>query len=553
MRQNSFYIIALSCIIFSQVGCSKEKLNEKPPHLITTESLYSTYEGFQTGINGCYSLMRDELDAPIDFYQAMFTIGTDNMIPNYRQGFGDIAYSWGSNNNPTRSSYSAVFDWLYRIVNSANTIIGQAEKRQDVDWTGGGTSAEDNKNKVIAEAKAIRAWAYRHLSYSWGDVPLSLEESLGSTIKTDWYRAPVAEVRNQILADLTFAHQYIPVEASLPGRMTKGAVQHYIAEMYLTVKKPDSALFWANKVISTSAYKLITTRYGVKKNEPGVPFMDMFQPGNRNRVEGNTEALWVWQYEFQTIGGGDDPSTRANHLGRYMDVKIGNVIPLQITFERGGRGKAYSALTKWAIDAYEPQDMRGSNFAIRKFFILKDQAQNAPYPADKLPVGYKFGDTIWMNWKTDITEATWQRNDWPFSRKVEGTNAANVTQSPNFDDYIALRLADTYLIKAEAQLLAGSPGDAAQTINIIRRRSGASDVTASMINIDFILDERSRELVLEEERRFTLLRTDKLLERAKKYNHFGGEKIAEKDKLFPVPQSVIDANLTKEMTQNPGY
>ena len=165
---------------------------------------------------------------------------------------------------------------------------------------------------------------------------------------------------------------------------------------------------------------------------------------------------------------------------------------------------------------------------------------------------YQFGDTIWLNWSNDLTPATWQRTNWPYSRKVEGTNPDNVTQSPNFDDYIALRLAETYLFKAEAQFKLGLPDDAAATINIIRSRANASPVTAADINLDFILDERSRELFLEEQRRYTLLRTHKWYERTKAYNHFGGENIVQRDTLFPIPQAVIDANITKPMPQNPG-
>src|SRR5690606_8004649 len=113
--------------------------------------------------------------------------------------------------------YDDVFGWLYGIVSAANAIVIHAEEGADIDWTGGNATPEENKNRVIGEAKAIRAWAYRHLSYSWGDVPLNLQEALGSTIRTDWQRAPVAEVRKQIISDLLAAEPYIPVEASLPG------------------------------------------------------------------------------------------------------------------------------------------------------------------------------------------------------------------------------------------------------------------------------------------------------------------------------------------------
>jgi hypothetical protein len=553
MKAKSINIITVILFVIFLTGCELNSLDEKPPHLITSETLYSSLAGFETGLNGAYSLIRAEHNGSIDFTSSMFTCGTDNLSANWRQGFGVIGTFWGDLNNPSNTYFKNVFAWLYGIVNATNTIINQAEKREDINWAGSGGTADENKNRVIAEARAIRAWAYRHLTYCWGDVPLNLEESLGSTIKTDWDRTPVAQVRKQIISDLSFAEKYIPVEPVLPGRLTKGAVQHYLAEMYLVLNKPDSTLYWADQVINTPEYKLITARYGVNKSKPGVVFMDMFYKGNKNREEGNTEALWVWQFEFETIGGGTDPCTRAHHQGRFMDIKIGGVVPLQITYERGGRGKAYTAPTKYAIDVYGPDDDRGSNYAMRKFFILKDAAGNAPYPADKLPPTYQYGDTIWLDWSNDLTPATWQRTNWPYSRKVEGTNPDNVTQSPNFDDYIALRLGETYLFKAEAQFRLGNPDGAATTINIIRSRANATPVTAADINIDFILDERSRELFLEEQRRYTLLRTKKWFERTKAYNHFGGENIVLRDTLFPIPQSVIDANITKPMPQNPGF
>src|SRR5690606_13444755 len=127
----------------------------------------------------------------------------------------------------------------------------QAENRDDVDWSGGGMSEEENKNLVLAEARAIRAWAYRHLSFLWGDVPLVLEPSSGATIKTDWTRTPVDQVRGQIIEDFLFAEQHVPVERELQGRITKGAIQHYLAEMYLTINDPDNALIMAEKVINT--------------------------------------------------------------------------------------------------------------------------------------------------------------------------------------------------------------------------------------------------------------------------------------------------------------
>jgi hypothetical protein len=210
-------------------------------------------------------------------------------------------------------------------------------------------------------------------------------------------------------------------------------------------------------------------------------------------------------------------------------------------------------MTKWAIELYEEQDDRASNHLLRKFFILKDEVANAPYPADVLPPGYEYGDTVWLDWSEEISVTHSQIPDWPFSRKVEGANPDDISSGSQYNDHIYLRLAETYLLKAEAEYLLGRPADAATTINIVRNRSNASDVSAGDINIDFILDERSRELVMEEHRRWTLLRTGKWFERVSLHNLNGGQLISLRDTIFPIPQVVIDANMTNPMSQNPGW
>src|SRR4030042_4452363 len=71
---------------------------------------------------------------------------------------------------------------------------------------------------------------------------------------------------------------------------------------------------------------------------------------------------------------------------------------LQYTYERGGRGKSYFTPTKWWVDSYEDQDDRAQNYILRKYFILNNAAANAPYPADLLPAGYAYGDTVRCDW-----------------------------------------------------------------------------------------------------------------------------------------------------------
>jgi hypothetical protein len=559
MKTYSSKIVVIIIWLIAFSSCEEDFLNEKPPHIITAELLYSTLDGFEAGLNGLYSAVRDEKGgAPygnsVGSKASYFLCGTDlftaNSLDN-NKGMSTLTSNWGGTNNPSYFIHEEMFLWLYKIVNASNTIINRAEL-EGVDWAGMGKSAIDNKNRVVAEARAIRAWAYRHLSYLYGDVPLSIQESAGSTVKTDWERAPIDDVRKLIISDLLYAEKYITVEPSLPGRITKGAVQTYLAEMYLTINKPDSTIYWTNQTINNPAYKLVTQRYGVKSNKAGVPYMDMFYDGNANREEGNTEALWTFNFEYNTIGGGQALLRRV-FMSRYNSINVKGVVPFQLTVERGGRPQSWVSLTKFALDLYEPQDARFSDYAIKKYMILNTAQENAPQAADKLPSGYQYGDTIHFNWSQPISFSKFNVFNWPWTRKIEGTDPNDPTASFQSNDQLYLRLAETYLLKAEAQFKKGEMNAAAETINIIRRRSNASEITGNDVDLDFILDERGRELLFEEHRRHTLVRTGKWLERVQAYDLHGGQKAIQRDALYPIPTVVIDANLSSAMPQNPGY
>ncbi|MCK4923295.1 MAG: RagB/SusD family nutrient uptake outer membrane protein [Bacteroidales bacterium] len=564
MKTKLLYKIAFLTAYIFMAGCSEEWLDERPPHLISTESLYTSLAGFETGLNGMYVLARQEKEGEEDersyggsnqLRYELSATGTDVLCANRLDRFSNLATYWGEINSPENPHLQSHFIWLYRVINSANTIINNAESRTDVDWRGYGVPEEENKNRVIGEAKAVRAWAYRHLTFMWGDVPLSRQESLGSTIRTDWARTPVEEVRLQMISDLLFAEKSVPVEPLVRGKITKGAVQHYLAELYLVLDKPDSALYWADKVIDTPQYSLITERFGVNSSNDGTPFADMFLDGNANRDQGNIEALWVWQWGYYP-GGGRNIMRRWTG-SEYNKITVGGKSGvLTYTVERGGRPQARFSMTKFALDLYESQDDRFADNIVRKYFTLKDESQNAPWAADKLPDStWHYGDTIWLNWDREIelSPSFQPYLDWPYSSKFDHSDPINPTSTESNKDAPYLRLAETYLIKAEAELLLGKTGSAANTINVLRNRANASDITAGEVDIDFILDERSRELIFEEHRRYTLLRTGKWLERTRLHNKNGGQNISERDVLFPIPQTVIDANLTSPMLQNPGW
>ena len=120
-------------------------------------------------------------------------------------------------------------------------------------------------------------------------------------------------------------------------------------------------------------------------------------------------------------------------------------------------------------------------------------------------------------------------------------------------DFMVMRLGETYLLLAEAQLKQSKFTEAAISINALRTRANAALVTAADITLDFILDERVRELVAEENRRMTLMRTGKLVTRATALN---GDKItglSNTHLLLPIPQTEINLNKDAVLDQNTGY
>ena len=121
-----------------------------------------------------------------------------------------------------------------------------------------------------------------------------------------------------------------------------------------------------------------------------------------------------------------------------------------------------------------------------------------------------------------------------------------------------MRVAETYLLRAEAYLKKGGDENlqkAADDINEVRGRAGAKLCSKGDVTLDYILDERARELLVEEPRRKTLARMGKLVERTCKYNirKTTRETIQDYHQWFPIPQSAIDANKGAELGQNFGY
>lgn len=547
MKKISFIILSFITIF---TGCNEDKfLKESPKDQVFADELFTTYTGFQMAKNALLEFPRQERQDKIQSAELGFVwkVGTDVAWAN-----ANLSWLTGLNIydpllinsemqilNGDQFGNSGLFLILYSAINSANTVISRAEN-SNVNWEG--SSEEENlirKNEIIAHAKLIRAWAYRHLVLTFGDVPLSLDEITGSNYRDDWERTPVSVVQEQLEKDLLFAEQYLPDNAQDVSRLSKVIAQHYLAELYLWQNRNEEAKDKAMSVIKNTNFALIKNRFGVKKDEPGCPFMDQFYNGNVLPSQGNTETLWAFpNSEEQSLKGQYANTMKCTWGGDYSKLGI------PYCFEYGGRAIGRVSITAWVFTLYEPDDDRGSEYAIRR--------------------SYKKADGTIIYTQTDPKYMTANNQQWATTRKWEWSfkEEAKWGEKISYADQAYLRLSDTYLLLAEALHKCGNNSTtdgAAFYINEVRKRANASEITAGDVTLDFILDERARELITEELRRETLVRTNKLVERTRKYNHIAsGERdgvlgIQNFHVLLPIPQKVIDANSSAKMEQNKGY
>lgn len=530
------FILVVVLIFFS---CKDDYLQEDPLSNLSADKILTTPTGFQMYLTGLYDAAREEMSMGDNTYFALNFAATDIGADAGVEYIGLRNYE--TNITPTNNNLRILWNWAYTaMILRANTIIVYAQKeQQQAIW-----ATEEEKNQVIAEAKFFRAYTYNLLVNSFGDVPIV--DSIYNTPRNDYAKASKKDILEFSKTDLEFAVEWLPsVKESADGRITKGAAQHLLVEVNLGLDENREAADGATELISSGDYRIMTERFGSKANQPGDVFSDLFLDGNHNRSSGNLESIYVWQFENFVQGGGS--SLNGN-------VQIRNWAPF-LSKIRDPDGVAMLVVDSLGRGVGR---VRGTNYFLYKIWQdHSDDMRNSPYNMRRQfyynnPASKYFNTRIEP--KTDYDDT--MRNIYPYSRKIEGTPwENNPTSGRTAKDVTVYRLADTYLLRAEAYLKLGELDRAATDINVIRSRANIPPIDAPDVTLDFILDERARELTVEEPRRRTLVRVGKLVERVRKYNLLEETKNAIQDYhlYFPIPQSVIDANYGNEILQNPGY
>lgn len=564
-------LLSTCFVLLFLLSCKEDWLKPKPLSFFAPENVYVDKAGFESLLITMRKDLKSENTGPINFLINEFA-ASDLGVASVQLDFYKL-----TPNTDRYYKYLAMFSSAYASIKNANVLISRID---GIKW-----DSQDDHNAILAEGYWHRAYWYYRLVNTYGDVPFIGEELTGA--KLDFATHSRWAILKKIQSDMEFAVQYLPLKAS-PGVISKGAGNHLLAKIYLANLEFDKAIEAANRVIN-GPYALMKTRFGVTVGDTKRNLIwDLHRPKNFNAPE-NTETILAIVDRFQAPPGAKSAGLYTmrhyncawwNTIVRDSQGKPGMVAGGAM-YDSLGRGNgnvrldSYYQYSIWGFGNTTwrtTPDMRRSDL---NWVDLNEILYNNPASIDyKKPVRV-------ANLAAPI-DTFYALYAMPHYIMFVPQDDALATPVGGNGDWYLFRLAETYLLRAEAQFWKGNTAEAANDLNVVRNRAKALPVSAGDVTIDFIFDERARELFAEEPRHSELVRASYILarqnksgyslanfsqknyyyDRVRRLNNFYDQKvsyigntadIAPFHVLWPVPSSVITANTLGVINQNVGY
>lgn len=595
MKTKSILLI-IALIAFSTQSC-QDFLDEKLISGVSASSYYSTPAGLEDAVDATYSYLREIHSNERAYMLTIF--GTDTHTNGADGGYKSFNF-YDNGLNSAVDILLQQWSFLYQGINQANAVLGRSDAI---------VGADPATVKIRqAEARFLRAYYYFYLVQTWGDVHLTLEETIGAQVTAN-KTAQATIYADAIIPDLEFAIANLPNTQSQYGRATKAAAQFLLGKVYLTRGYQNSPADFAKaeqyltNVIADYNFNLVPTHKDLWDQDKQI----------------NSEVIWAVQYSTDLIlNGGDTGVGNRAHLYFGMEYDIqpgmirdiangrpfkrfrpteymidvwanartndrryddtyksvfysndnrtsGNGIPLwkQVHVDKGAKKKDGSLVTAADIGKkrFEVGDtalfipgpgqdakwLTDEKLKVRYTVITRTKAS---YPASTLPTTDK------NYYPTD--PFVYNERLFPTVGKFFDPRRPTIQWERGSRDWFIMRLADARLLRAEARFKNNNNAGAADDINVVRTRAAkpgkiaAMQITPGDVNIDFILKERALEMDVEQARWFDLVRTGKLVEYVKAYNSFGAGNIQSFHVRRPIPQAQIDRTVGG-YPQNCGY
>lgn len=568
-----YFVIALVVAMLS--SCSNF-LDQDNKSNVPSSDFYKTSSGFTSLTNSTYSTLRELYNAQ----PQLFVAGTDLYADGIAQGVVMSQYTFTADEGIVKNFYVS----CYKGIQLANSVI----------YYGSITEDSSVRLQYIDEARFIRAWYYFQLVQQFGSV--TLNKQMFDSAEMTHERTNIADVYNFIIEEFSYlkssdSHLLERAKSGV-GCANKRAAAFYLSKAYLTRGWLDGTDYEAqeDKIAQNTDFEN-AAKYALEAINAEIPSISIDKAFDVENEE-NDEIFWSIQFSLESVENPvNDGSYQQAQFGSYLggsekprnktiDGCFAPSLRLQQMYSRGDARLEqtfmlefhqsyfdyYSAPTTspiiyyyapaWATDEDIAEWKANDPYGLKKdALISKTVAEGGIAPSSGVPTSYKdrrtqgYG-TACIKKFDDYSEAS----------------IANRNLTCSMHDVVVARLGEAYLIAAEAYLKMGNIDEAARMINKLRQRPGTiregytmqMTVAANDMNIDFILDERARELAGEYLRWTDLKRTHTLVKYATRYNEDGIKESAMKGPdgkykiLRPIPQAAIDLNQA-QVTQNPGY
>ena len=583
-------ILLTGSIIVATSGCNEDWLEPRPLSFYSPENTYNEASGLWAALVACERNMRHEYTgdgSPIltehIFSEVAVEGTTDKSGPAQ-----DMNLLITPDAQLNHTDYNRIGWYWYegfKGIKYANTAVSRIDEPQDY-------ASEAERNHLLATAYFHRSLRYYRLTQQFGDVPLILEEI--TTPKLDFYSTDRKVILRKMKEDLDWGEEWIP-ETIDRGRVPKGALQHLLIKINLALGEFQDALDVANRLIDSGPYALMTQRFGVDANDPSKNVIwDLHRSQNKSTFT-NTETILLVMDRLDTDGNSGGIISMRNAVpfwgsnintptGNKGTSDLANIAIDQVTEYGRGIGRLRGTWYHQSMIWDDENDLRHApgNWMNMTDLVYNNPgiATNDPYYGKNLEFRNSEGVVVVVD-----TIRSWF--SWPHY-KLHVPDPQRVQPQGGPTDWYIFRLAESYLLRAEAKFWLGDLAGAAEDVNAVRTRAGAAPYTAADINIGTILDERARELYYEEPRKTELTRiarifamTGKTAYNGKSYNeadfsknNFYYDRIMEKTDyynkgvftrhgdtytlspyhvLWPIPQNAINSNTKGHLNQNEGY
>lgn len=592
MRTRKFiYTLPVTlALVCGTIGCKEEYLEPKVLSFYAPENTLTDAQGMRGALIACLRNMRYE------WYGDGAPIITEHI-------FSEVAVEGTTDKSGPAQDLNLLItpdaqlnhvDWNrigwywfegYRGIRYANAVITRIDLPQ---W-----ESDEERNEVLGAAYFHRAFRYYRLTQQFGDVPFVLKEF--SAPKLDFYTTKREVILQKMKQDLEFAEQWVPDNVD-KGAVTKGAVSHLLTKVNLALGLFDDAIQSASNVIDGGVYHLMTTRFGIDANDPSKNVIwDLHRPENK-ALAANKEALLLvidrLGYDGNQSGGTTSMRQAVPFWGSNINTPTGNKgtsdaaqieIDQVTAYGRGIgrlRGTPYHTKMIWK----DPNDLRHApgNWMDMEDLVYNNPGIKANDPFYNKPLQFKNAQGTVL-----VVDTIRSWFGWPHY-KLYIPDPERAQPQGGHTDWYVFRLAETYLLRAEAYWWKGDQVNAAEDLNAVRTRAGAAPVDPADLTIATILDERARELYYEEPRKTELTRMaflfaqtgkashtgktyttanfsqdnflyDRIMETTHFYNkgvstrHGDHYTISPYHVLWPVPAGAINANTQGRINQNQGY